>query len=141
MYNNLSSKTVTISFLIIASVWISLVFTYRYFVNQEINKSPLLSSLPLTTKPVSLILNVSNPQNNILVYTADLLVQGKTITDATVILSLNSEDKVVPVNSKGEFSETIKLEEGLNILKIAAFDALGNTKNESRTIYYATEKI
>lgn len=135
-------------FLIIA--FLAALAAFGYYAYQEKLLAPILNQKPkvdltlvrpVTSKPASLTLDLSNPGENLLVFTSDLLIQGKTLPEATVILSLNDHDQVLNVSAQGHFSQTIKLQEGLNELTVAAFDNQGNGKNEARTIYYSTEKL
>lgn len=97
--------------------------------------------MPVTSAPVSLTLNLSNPDNDLLVFDSDLLIQGKTSPGATVIISSNEDDQVLEVNNQGEFSTTLILESGVNKLTVSSFDNSGSNKSEDRTIYYSKEKI
>jgi len=101
----------------------------------------LQSMTPVTTEPVSLTLNLSNPENNSMVFSEDLLIQGKTNPKSVVILSTNTEDLLLEPNQQGDFSLTVKLQKGLNLLSVNVFDNLGTSKVENRTIYYSEEKI
>lgn len=96
---------------------------------------------PVTSKPVSLTLNLSAPEDNLLTFDPDLLLQGKTSPQAKVILILEKEDLALEANNFGDFSTTVKLTEGVNNITVAAFDNLGNKKSEERTVFYSKEKI
>lgn len=127
-----------LSMLIIAGGY----FIWVYFLsNPNSGQENKLLYNPVTQEPVSLTLNISSPDQNSLVFSEDLLVQGKTSSNAVVFLSLNDNDLVLETNSKGDFSQTIKLQKGANQIYISAADSAGNTKGETRTIYYSTEKI
>lgn len=103
------------------------------------NVSPVTK--PVTSEPVSLTLNLTSPENELLVFDSDLLVQGKTSPKSTVILSLDDEDLTLLANDSGDFSTTVKLNEGANKIIVAVFDNLGNEKKEERAVFYSTEKI
>lgn len=96
---------------------------------------------PVTREPISLTLNLNSPDDNLLVYSPNLLVQGKTLSNIVVILSQNQEDLILQSSLAGDFSTTITLAEGVNQFNVAVFDDKGNSKIESRTIFYAKEKI
>jgi len=110
-----------------------------------LNSNPIdsitFSQGPLTSEPVSFNLNLSSPENNSLLFDPDILIQGATSPGATIIISLDSEDLALEASSNGNFSTTITLSEGVNELLITSFDKDGNSKTESRTIYYSKEKI
>lgn len=107
----------------------------------QTNQSSLVTSSPVTTEPVSISLNLSSPDDNILVFESSILISGKTSPNATVILSLDEEDRIIEAKASGNFSDTVKLKEGVNNLIISTFDNQGNGKSESRTIYYSKEKL
>jgi hypothetical protein len=69
------------------------------------------------------------------------LISGETTKGSTVILSLFEDDIPLEVSSDGNFSHTLKLDTGYNRLLVTSFDPNGNSKTESRTIYYSKEKI
>lgn len=112
-----------------------------YFEGNQINQPNISFGNPVTKEPVSLTLNLTSPDDNILVFDSNLLVQGTTSKDALVILSSNSDDQILKVSHRGEFSTTIKLQEGLNKFIISSSDATGLNKQESRTVYYSKDKI
>lgn len=115
---------------------------YLYFqVQSKVPTSALLNSWPVTSEPVSLTLNLSSPEDNMLVFDTDLLLQGKTSPQAVVVLSLNDTDEAIEASSQGSFSTTLKLEEGINQVSVTVFDSLGNSKSIDRTIYYSEEKL
>lgn len=123
----------------IASLGLFLVFYFTS--NSKINTKQLINSWPVTSEPVSLTLNLSSPEDNLLTFDTDLLIQGKTAPEVKVIISSEEEDEVLESSSKGDFSTTIKLSEGLNNLLVTTFDASGNSKSEERTIFYSKEKL
>lgn len=109
---------------------------------QPSQNQALINSYPVTSEPVSLTLSLSSPDNNQLVFDPNLLIQGNTTPPgSTVILSLNDDNQAIETNSRGNFSATVKLQEGINTLSVAVFDNSGNNKREERVVYYSTEKI
>lgn len=115
-----------------------------YWFNSNFNPAALTTlqnMIPVTSEPVSLTLNLSSPEDNSLVFSEDLLIQGKTSPKAVVILSTNSSDLLLEPTPQGDFSVSVKLQPGLNLLSINAFDQAGIQKTENRTIYYSEEKI
>lgn len=105
------------------------------------NLSNVLGSGPVTRKPVGVSLNISSPDDNILIFSPDLLVQGKTNPEAVILVTTDNNDQTINVGPDGSFSTTLKLKEGVNNLLISAFDSLGNSQVEKRTIYYSTDQL
>lgn len=96
---------------------------------------------PVTREPISLTLNLNNPDDNLLVNSPNLLIQGKTLPNIVVILTQNTDDLVLQSSLAGDFSTTITLAEGVNQFNVAVFDDKGNSKIEGRTVFYSKEKI
>lgn len=96
---------------------------------------------PVTREPISLTLNLNNPDDNLLVNSPNLLIQGKTLPNVVVILTQNKDDLVLQSSLAGDFSTTITLAEGVNQFNVAVFDDKGNSKIEDRTVFYSKEKI
>ncbi|KKS64487.1 hypothetical protein A3A14_03890 [Candidatus Daviesbacteria bacterium RIFCSPLOWO2_01_FULL_43_38] len=111
------------------------------FLNQETLKKQEVGISPVTSEPVSLTLNLSSPDENLLVFEPDILIQGKTTPNSIVLLSATDKDIAVDTTPDGNFSLTLKLKQGLNNLNLTVFDPQGNSKSENRTVYYSTEKI
>jgi hypothetical protein len=128
--------------LAIIAIGLILLAGLYFFAPQLLNvQAPnLISTLPFTQEPVSLSLDLSSPDDNALVNSPDLLIQGKSSPGATVLLTAADGDHVLD-NSGDTFSYTLTLTEGPNIIYISAFDELGNRKVEKRSVYYSKEKL
>lgn len=115
-----------------------------YF-NNLFNTSPaflkLSSLIPLTSLPQSITLKISSPDDNLMVFDPDLLIDGVTSPNSIVIITDEDLDRVVTTNNQGYFSYTAHLSEGINQFQINVFDNYGNSKSEFRSIYYSKEKI
>lgn len=137
----MSPKAFILSMVLLLVLGVAFFVGLHFYLNQSSTapKSALLG--PVTQEPVSLILTLSGPDDNQLTFDSHLLLQGRTSSDAAVILSSDGEDLVLDTDNKGNFSTTIKLRQGLNQMTVRAFDSSGNSKSENRTIYYSTEKI
>lgn len=140
MNKKLSSGIFFLSMLGILSFSLGGIFWLDKILNPQIKNNYLLG-LPVTREPVSLILNLHSPDDDLITYDSELLVSGKTLPKATVLLSLSQKDLVIEVTSFGDFSTTISLNPGVNQILVASFDNLGNSKTENRTVYYSQEKI
>lgn len=81
------------------------------------------------------LLTISEPQDETIVYSADLVVKGQTEPDAVV--SVN--EVVVDVAADGKFSTTITLEEGPNLIEVVASDFEGNEESASVTVIYVKQ--
>ena len=96
---------------------------------------------PVTSAPKSFNLEINNPDDQILIPDKSIVVSGNTTAGTTVIVTLGNNNLALEANSKGEFSTVLNLVPAVNEITITAFDTLGNTKSDSRTVYQSEEKI
>jgi len=75
-------------------------------------------------------LTVSQPQNNAVVSTPTIQVTGKTLPGIDV--SINEKD--VKADSQGNFSASLSLDEGDNIVSVLAVDQNGNSSEKELTV-------
>lgn len=115
--------------------------TISHILNSNPFETLTFSKGPLTSEPVSFNLNLTNPEDNSLVFNSEILIQGSTSPGATVIASFETEDLTTESSSNGNFEITAFLDEGVNHLTVTSFDDVGNSKSETRTVYYSKEKI
>ena len=78
------------------------------------------------------LLVLTNPADNIKVYSEEITVSGKTDPDSSI--TINSRPTVV--DSEGNFVKTIILNEGANLITIQARNIAGSIKTEERHITY-----
>lgn len=142
MNKKLSLKAFIISQVIL--VVVALLFIgglYFYLYGEEDTKKPFKDGLPLTTEPISLTLDVTSPDDDLLIFKRDLEVSGKTGPNMFILISSNSNDLVAKSKEDGTFSVEFKLEPGVNELKIIAFDKTGDPKEIQKSVFYSKEKI
>lgn len=137
----LSPKFLLIAFILVLMMGLGYLGFIYYLAHYKAENKIVVNPLPQTKNPVSLTLILSNPDDNSLTFTPDLLLSGKTSPQAVIILSSNDEDQVLEPSQGGDFSATLKLESGINQVLVKVFDSQGNSKTEERTVYYSTEKI
>ena len=144
LYNGkviLNPKTVALSLTGLTLLALAFIAVLYFLINPPTKQFYGIDGSPVTLAPVSFVLNVSSPDEHSLVFDPSLLLQGKTSAGATVIASFAKNDEIITVNSKGEFSSTVTLQPGINIMTITAFDTAGNSKLENRTVFYSKDKI
>lgn len=83
----------------------------------------------------SLYLTISEPQDETVVYSSELVLMGKAEPDAVV--SVN--EVIVDVAADGKFSTTLMLEEGPNLIEVVASDFEGNEESASITVIYVKQ--
>lgn len=141
MHKALSLKAFAVAMTLVLSLGLIFFVGLHFYLQKSGAITPAILQGPVTDKPVSLTLNLSDPDDNKLVFNSELLIQGQTASGATVILSSEAQDMILEPNNKGSFSATTKLQPGLNLLTVTVFDSSGNSKSENRTVYYSQEKI
>lgn len=105
----------------------------------EKQKTVLTQPSP-TPKPLVLLV-VDEPVDEKIYDTKIVKVSGKTEPDALiVILTENSEDVLNPAKN-GDFSTTVTLENGANLIQITAIGKNGDTNTIERTISYSSESF
>ena len=92
---------------------------------------------PIATEiPTELFLQVTNPEDGSEVTTETIQVSGNTIVDAIVSVWINEDIEVADIDEGGNFSVTVTLEEGPNIIEVVASDAEGGEKLSQIAITY-----
>jgi hypothetical protein len=96
---------------------------------------------PVTQAPVSLYLDINNPENESVSFDQSIILSGKTTPKASIIISSADYDLGVDANEFGDFSTVFPLAVGPNQIHIQVFDSMGNTKSVVRSVYYSQEKL
>lgn len=143
----ISTKTFIITHILLLIFGLGIFLGLAYYLNGSFliccKQSEFEKYIPVTKKPSSLSLNLTNPDEELLVFNKSLIVSGSTSENTTVIIANVTTKQTIGVetNQKGDFSKVVYLDKGLNELIVAAFDLQGNFKTEERTIFYAEEKL
>lgn len=137
----LSTKTFIVSHTIILLAALLFFAALYYILYQDKFQPTLYNYNPVTREPVSLFLEIANPEDEILVHEESLLISGKTGPEFAVIISGNNSDSGLVSGKDGQFSKIFNLTPGTNILEITSFDPEGNYKSVTRSIYYSEEKL
>jgi hypothetical protein len=82
--------------------------------------------------PAGFFLEVSAPQNEVVVNQSPLPVKGATAPDA--VATVNGLE--VDVDAQGQFVAQVPLEEGPNTIEVLASDFLGNQEGRTLTVIY-----
>ena len=98
--------------------------------------TPSPTATPINT---SVYLNVNNPTDESITDNKTVGVSGKTTPGATVVIMTNSDQKVITPSNQGDFSTTITITDGANLIRVIAFGADGQSTIVQKTITYSTE--
>jgi len=79
-----------------------------------------------------MVLSVLEPANNAVVANAQILIRGKTAPNAEVFIN----EKELLADDSGNFSTTLTLDEGENLIIVTANDSGGNMAEKELTVTY-----
>ncbi len=116
-----------------------------YFFYNQLNKPipPLKQpvSQPVTSPDKTLMLDLIQPENDILTFASTTEVIGKTSPNTSVVISTNNQDFLISSDDQGNFTTKINLTSGVNRINVVVFSKDGDRKSQLRVIYYSKEKI
>lgn len=100
------------------------------------NKSYGSKPIIITYSNEKPILEVNNPQDSLVITGGDkkVTVNGKTNSDKEITITINNNQAIV--NSEGNFSQTVEINEGDNNITIVATDTAGNSTQIVRKVTY-----
>lgn len=138
----ISSTSFFISHFLILIVSLTFLFGLYFVLNlqYQITDNPFASG-PVTSKPKSFTLDLEQPGDDSLIFQSSVIVSGKTGPQMEVLITTDTQDKVIQSKNDGTFSHTLQLDQGVNNIKVVVFDSTGDTRIAERTIYYSKEKI
>lgn len=97
--------------------------------------------IPVSSAPKSMNMEIQNPDDELLVFNNTVVVSGKTTPKSSVVI-INGQDQLgTEADKDGNFQKVVDLQPGINPIQILAFDTEGNSKSDSRTVYYSEEKL
>lgn len=96
---------------------------------------------PVTTTPKSLILNLDQPDENALTFQSSVVVSGQTMPSVDILISTDTDDKVIKSKPDGSFSTVLNLDEGENRISVIVFDSTGDSREQDRTVFYSKEQL
>lgn len=109
----------------------------------EKSKPVVLSSriTPSPTPDKSHVLEIESPQDESVSDKKVITINGKTDSNATVIISSEDADQVVKPSETGDFSLTVTLPVGTTVMQITAIFPNGEEKKVTRTVTFSTENF
>lgn len=138
----ISQKHFIISHILILIVGLIFLGGLYFILNiQYKTSSNPFSNGPVTSKPKSFTLTLDQPADETLTFQGSILLSGKTSPHLQVLISTDTDDQVIESKLDGSFSVTLNLDEGVNTIKVVAFDQIGDTRETERLVYYSKEKL
>ena len=105
----------------------------------EIKTVAAISPSP-TPKPY-IILTINKPVDEEVVQKKIITISGKTTSDAIIILLTENAEQIITPTSNGDFSTTITIENGQNIIEITAIAPNREMVKAIRTVTFSTEEF
>lgn len=94
---------------------------------------------PTKTPKSAMFLSISEPNDEIVATGKVIKITGKTDGNAVVVIATKLNQEVVKPTSEGDFSTTVNIDDGVNLIKITAIASDGQQQTISRTVSYTTE--
>lgn len=144
-------KKVVIPFVIILFLLVAVLGTYKFIQSKKaVSETPAVTGTdaPPTEEPIGMqnsdqpaviepvvkeiSLVVSSPLDGATVKSATIVIKGKTVANAEVFIN----EAETMADASGNFSKSITLDEGDNIIIVMVNDASGNVAEKDLTINY-----
>lgn len=93
-----------------------------------------------TPTPIAFFLTIDSPLTDSIEEKTDVLVSGKTIPEATVVIAGSVDEIVVTADDKGTYAGKVKLMEGKNEVVVTSYDK-EEEKSQTVTVFYTPEKL
>jgi len=97
--------------------------------------------VPVSTSPKSMKIELQNPDDELLVFDKTVVVSGKTSPKAAIVITNGQSHVGTDADTGGHFQKVVDLTPGVNQIIVQAYDTEGNTKSDSRMVYYSEEKL
>lgn len=114
------------------------IFQYTKVLPPEKTKPVTVKTLTPTPKP-TIFLSLNEPSDEKIYAKKVITVSGKTENSATVVIMTETDFDIIKPSSSGDFSTTINLGDGINIIKVTAISPSGQEQTVERTVGFTTE--
>ena len=105
------------------------------------NQITLNAPSPTPTPRPTVYISLSNPNDETIVSSKTLTINGKTNPNATIIIYTSDDQQVIQPSTQGDFSTTIAIDDGENLIKITSILPGGEITSVQRTVTYSTENF
>lgn len=107
----------------------------------DTNTKTISLTSPTPTSSPSISLTLDRPKDEEVVSDKVLIVSGKTKGNAVVVVITDSSEDVVVPSAKGDFSTTVNLDDGQNILEVISIAPNGDSVSDKKTVTYSQEEF
>ena len=103
------------------------------------NQIILNAPTPTPTAKPTVYLSLNNPDDETVVDNKTFVINGRTNPNATIIIYTSVNQQVMQPSAQGDFSTTLTLNDGENLIKLMSILPGGETTILQRTVTYSTE--
>jgi hypothetical protein len=140
----MKERLIIIFVAIIAGLFITSAGFFIYQSTKKTNDTPIavkgVTVTPQQNQPDGeLFVRVSEPKDEMLTNKRTLSIKGSTNPGNIIVISTNLEDVQVKPSQDGNFSVTINIDAGANVVITRALDSTGNSVQDIRTVTYSTD--
>ena len=140
----MKERLIIIFVAIIAGLFITSAGFFIYQSTKKSNDTPIARN-NTTPTPIpedkSLFVRVSEPNDESLTNKRTLVIKGSTNPENVVVISTNLEDVEVVPTSEGNFSVSVDIDAGANVVLTRAISPDGSSAQDVRTVTYSTEEF
>ena len=105
------------------------------------NTKTISFSSPSPTPIPSVFLTLDRPKDEAVVNSKVLVISGKSTSNAVVVIMTDAFEDVITPSSAGDFSTTINLDEGQNVLEVISIAPNGESVAIKKTVTYSQEEF
>jgi hypothetical protein len=109
-------------------------------INKATGNNPQLLDLP-SPPPITeanIDLNIISPQNSTVTDQDIISIEGKSIENAIIAISTDTQDFIIETDKNGLFNQEVELVKGANTIKVTASDGAKLSPQQSLNIVYST---
>ena len=96
---------------------------------------------PTPTPAPSIFLTLDRPKDEEVVTSKILIISGKTNSNAAVVVMTDSFEDVITPSNNGDFSTTVSIDDGQNIVEVTAIAPNGESTTVKKTVTYSQEEF
>lgn len=141
----MKTEKIVLSFIaILGGLLVAGIVFYIYQTTRTIPSSkikPITITIPTPTPKPSIFLSIISPNDESVVNNKTLTISGKSAPDATIAIISENFGQVVSPAPNGDFSTTVTLGNGSNVIEITAIAANGEQAKITRTVTYSLEEF
>ncbi len=141
----MSKEKIVLFFIaVVVGILVTGVVFYLYQATKAIPSSKIktikIPSPAPTSKP-SIYLTIKEPEDEKVVTKKVVTISGTTVKDATIVVLSSADQDVIKPAGSGDFSTTINIDDGQNIIEITAILPNGEEIKVTRTVTFSTEEF